>query len=109
MPETWRRRQTVSISRQRFAVTPYKQLLCQKILPLFAATGLPCRLVQGRAVTLGRKKARLGTGFLAATRAGQDYFSKASTDCGCWLACASMAVAACWMIWFLDSWLEAVA
>ena len=37
------------------------------------------------------------------------YFSKDKTACGCWLAWANMAVAACWMIWVLDSWVDAVA
>ena len=45
----------------------------------------------------------------SADRAKTDYFSKDSTLCGCWFAWASMAVAACWMIWFFDKLVDAVA
>ena len=37
------------------------------------------------------------------------YLSKDSTLCGCWFAWASMAVAACWMIWFFDRLVDAAA
>ena len=37
------------------------------------------------------------------------YLSSASTLWGCWLAWASMAVAACWMIWVLASVVVATA
>ena len=44
----------------------------------------------------GYKKTRRGAGFLVLLSAVlQNYLSKASTDCACWLACANMAVPAC--------------
>ena len=42
------------------------------------------------------KKSPAEPGFLESS---EDHLSKASTVWGCWLACANMAVAACWMIW----------
>ena len=41
--------------------------------------------------------------------AGSVYFNSASTLCGCWLAWANMAVAACWTICDFDSWVLAMA
>ena len=52
----------------------------------------------------------LNGGLLQALRVSAwAYFMSESTLWGCWLAWASMAVAACWMIWVLDSVAEAVA
>jgi hypothetical protein len=79
-----------------------------EILATFCRYGPALPLGTRPGSDLGTKKSPSWDGLFIA-KADSAYFSKDSTDCGCWLACASMAVAACWMIWFLDSWLEAVA
>ena len=84
-------------------------------MPGFIATFLPlpaCGIAPGGGRQRrcdGTKKSPSGDGLFVSAKAERVYFSSDSTDWGCWLAWASMAVAACWMIWFLDNWLEAVA
>ena len=42
-----------------------------------------------------RKRAGINPALFQNTQQGQAYFRSVSTDCGCWFAWASMAVAAC--------------
>ena len=83
-------------------------------MPGFIATFLPlpaCGIAPGgrQQRCAGTKKSPSGDGLFLSAKAERVYFSNASTDWGCWLAWASMAVAACWMICDRDRLEEAVA